>query len=177
LLSPVYVPLWWLALALADRAALALAQPLGRRRLALALTIVPCLPWLLYAPYRTYGNTQVRADRGLAEYSTAYWQESALFDWIRAELPAGPLYSSDKNATAYFTGRVVTHLPWRSQYADAAAFADELPAGEPIYLVYLVRAHLYPYEHFFSPQDLAEVLELDRLASFDEGTCYRAIPR
>jgi hypothetical protein len=163
LLSPVYVPLWWLALALADRAALALAQPLGRRRLALALTIVPCLPWLLYAPYRTYGNTQVRADRGLAEYSTAYWQESALFDWIRAELPAGPLYSSDKNATAYFTGRVVTHLPWRSQYADAAAFADELPAGEPIYLVYLVRAHLYPYEHFFSPQDLAEVLELDRL--------------
>ena len=178
MLSPVYVPLFLLALRLAQEFAALLKkrflQPLVNR----LLIAIACL-LAFGAGAEIAGITVLRAVRGAGGYNVAFWRKSETIQSLRRRFDADALYYSNAPDAIYILADLQTRMsPTKRAEASAdkalTTLKNRWPPSPHANLVWFDRCHR---DYLFSVGELQSVAEISLQVRLSDGAIYAVSPK
>lgn len=127
--------------------------------------------WLAYPSLRIYNDTADYIKSGAGEYSTAEWQNSPVWGWVRANFRGENIWSNAPDAIYYFTGARVNLFPRKKAERDIGEMESLLAArnaGES----YIVWMDNYESPQLLNLDDISKHVRLKEAAVFAGAKIY-----
>lgn len=176
LLSPLYVPLTLLLLALAERSVRALLARRGSR-LVNAVLVTGTALWLIYPLTTTSAGIMDSVSQGAGGFNTIAWRQSETIEYLQQQsLDAEcQCYTNAPDALYILAGLRVDLSPVRTAYnspqtvTEAQDLAGLWPEQGQAYLVWLDNIHKV---HLFTVEELEMFASVEPILRFADGTIY-----
>jgi hypothetical protein len=182
LLSPVYVPVVLLLLAIAG-GAMELGSKMGVRRLANGLVVAVAVAWLLSPTAMTAGFIARYSQQGGHGYSAEAWRRSETIRGLlddRAVKLGCAVYTNVPDAIYILAGLPAIRIPVREEYGTAGAVDDlwrlrgawpEAPSARLVWFDAVDRKHL------LSLNEIGVVADVELVSRYRDGAIYTVTRR
>lgn len=140
------------------------------RPMHIILTVL-ALTWGVASGFSTVNDAIEAVTDGL-DFASSDWRDSPTLAWVRANGNGHTLYSNWPPAVYFHTNRIARELPDSDEVRhDLRDFADALHESKG-----LIVAFNDSSPDVVSPDSLAKLLDLKRVAKFEDGAIWAAAP-
>jgi len=181
LISPVFLPLFFLGFIALDRIVVKLLPRFAYRHVAILPSVAISL-WLIFLPLaKSYTDIERRLSNGAGGFATKAW-DIELMRYLKGKKLRGVVYCNSPEALYHHTGIICIATPSLRNYGTSIDVSEQQIAGLHRSIKNHKAAFLIWFENYKNPYraslpQLKKVLRLVPMRQFDGGTLYTMFPR